>query len=68
MRLTFNDFSELKNSDPMKNFLPINKKKESCFNCFKLFLEIKKITFSGKILCSNDCKNSFEEINMVDFF
>lgn len=68
MRSTFNDFSDLLNNDPMKNFLPINLKKESCFNCFRLFLEHKKVQFSGKVFCSVECKNKFEDINMVSLF
>jgi hypothetical protein len=50
----------------MKNFLPLNKKKESCCNCFKIFLKDNiNIELQKKNFCSKECKKIFEDKIMV---
>lgn len=64
-------FSSLSSStiDPEidTNFLPLNKKKESCFNCFKLIIieEGNNYEFFGKNFCGENCKKTFEYKNLV---
>ena len=64
-------FSSLSSStvDPLDtNFLPLNKKKESCFNCYKLVTieEGNNYTFYGKNFCGEICKKNFEKNNLVN--
>jgi hypothetical protein len=69
----FASFSSLSSStvDQMDiNYLPLNKKKESCFNCYKLVImeeleQGKNINFYGKIFCGEICKKYFEKKNLV---
>lgn len=71
----FSSYSSLGSStvDPTDlNYLPINKKKESCFNCLKLIIvedleQRKNINFYGKNFCGEICMINFEKKNLVNF-
>jgi hypothetical protein len=48
-------------------YLPVNKKKESCFDCYKLLIieEGNNYYFYGKTFCGELCKKNFERFNLV---
>jgi len=61
VKISYTDIAELIKQDPEKIFLPLTKYKNSCFNCFKVFLINKGFESSGKPFCSIPCKQEFQD-------
>lgn len=62
---SYNNINAFLSDDPMKNFLPPNQKKESCFSCFKIFVNNNEFKIFDKSFCRVECKENFINEHIV---